>query len=77
MLQSTTELLIKEELEKTTKNDKLLGNLELINSGKVQVNNRKVKIPNYICSQKDTISVSSEKGNSPKKIQLSDYLRTI
>lgn len=51
--------------------------LELINSGKVQVNNRRVKMPNYICSSKDTISVLTEKGSSPRKIKLTDYLRTV
>ena len=51
--------------------------LELINSGKVQINNRKIKMPNYICSSKDTISVFTEKGNSPRKIKLADYLRTV
>jgi len=36
--------------------------LQLINEGNVQVNNKKVNIPNYICSFKDTISVKTNKG---------------
>ena len=50
--------------------------LELISLGQVQVNNRRVKIPNYICSSKDTISVVTEKGTTPRKIKLTDYLKT-
>jgi ribosomal protein S4 len=55
----------------------MTGALELINAGKVQINNRKMKMPNYICSPKDVISVLTEKGNSPRKIKLAEYLRTI
>nr|BBE24871.1 30S ribosomal protein S4 [Raphidocelis subcapitata] len=51
--------------------------LNLINMGKVQINNRKVTMPNYICTPKDTLSVLTEKGTSPRKIKLSDYLRTV
>jgi len=36
--------------------------LEIINQGKVQVNNRKVTIPNYLCNSKDSISVKIDKG---------------
>jgi small subunit ribosomal protein S4 len=36
--------------------------LEYINQGKVQVNNRKVLLPNYLCHAKDTISVKTDKG---------------
>jgi len=36
--------------------------LAMINQGKVQVNNRRVNIPNYLCQSKDTISVRTEKG---------------
>lgn len=44
--------------------------LETINQGKVQVNNRKVLIPNYFCRGKDTISIKTEKGI--RKFQLND-----
>jgi len=50
--------------------------LEMIQAGKVQINNRKVKVPNYICSPKDTLSVLTTKG-TPRKIKLSDYLRAV
>lgn len=50
--------------------------LEMIQAGKVQINNRKVKVPNYICSSKDTLSVLTTKG-APRKIKLADYLRTV
>jgi small subunit ribosomal protein S4 len=36
--------------------------LEMINQGKVQVNNRRVTIPNYLCRAKDSLSVKTEKG---------------
>jgi ribosomal protein S4 len=45
--------------------------LEIINQGKVQVNNRKVTVPNYFCRFKDTISVRTEKGI--QKLQLTDF----
>ena len=44
--------------------------LEMINVGKVQVNNRKVTYPNYFCRSKDTISVKTEKGI--QKFQFAD-----
>lgn len=50
--------------------------LEMIQAGKVQINNRKVKVPNYICSPKDTLSVLTTKG-TPRKIKLADYLRAV
>jgi ribosomal protein S4 len=50
--------------------------LEMIQAGKVQINNRKVKVPNYICSSKDTLSVLTTKG-TPRKIKLADYLRAV
>lgn len=51
--------------------------LDCINAGKVQINNRKVKVPNYICSSKDTLSIFVDKGAAPKKIKLADYLRSL
>jgi ribosomal protein S4 len=44
--------------------------LEYINQGKVQVNNRKVLLPNYLCHSKDMISVKTEKGI--RKFQFSE-----
>jgi small subunit ribosomal protein S4 len=40
----------------------LANALELINKGNVQVNNRRMQIPNYICNSKDMISVKTEQG---------------
>lgn len=47
--------------------------IQLMNQGKVQVNSRKVKAPNYICNQKDVISVLTNQGT--RKLKLSDYFR--
>lgn len=44
--------------------------IQLLNEGKVQVNSRKVKTPNYICNSKDVITVLTEKGT--KKFKLND-----
>lgn len=44
--------------------------LEYINQGKVQVNNRKVLLPNYLCHSKDMISVKTDKGI--RKFQFSE-----
>lgn len=46
--------------------------LELINQGKIQVNNRKVNAPNYICSPKDVISLTTEQGS--RKIKVSELI---
>nr|AWI68318.1 ribosomal protein S4 [Pediastrum duplex]AWI68512.1 ribosomal protein S4 [Pediastrum duplex] len=46
--------------------------LQLINQGNVQVNNRKILFPNYICSSKDTISLKTDKGI--RKFKLNDSL---
>lgn len=46
--------------------------LELINAGKVQVNNKKVSIPNYMCQPKDIISIFTE--NGVRKLKLKEYL---
>jgi small subunit ribosomal protein S4 len=48
----------------------LANALEYINQGKVQVNNRRVLIPNYLCHSKDTILVKTEKGI--RKFQFSE-----
>jgi small subunit ribosomal protein S4 len=45
--------------------------LQLINEGNVQVNNKKMNLPNYSCSTKDTISVKTNKGI--QKIKLNDF----
>nr|YP_009238255.1 ribosomal protein S4 [Chlorotetraedron incus]AMO01133.1 ribosomal protein S4 [Chlorotetraedron incus] len=36
--------------------------LQLINQGNVQVNNRRITLPNYVCNLKDTISVKTDQG---------------
>jgi small subunit ribosomal protein S4 len=64
-------------LFKTEVTASMTESLTLINSGKVQVNNRRAKLPNYICSSKDTISVLTEKGKPARKIKLADHLRTV
>jgi small subunit ribosomal protein S4 len=45
--------------------------LQLINEGNVQVNNKKVNLPNYICNSKDTIWVKTSKGI--QKFRLTDF----
>ena len=65
-------ILFKLEISST-----MTGALELINSGKVQVNNRRMKMANYICTPKDTISILGDKGSAARKVKLSDYLRTV
>ena len=47
--------------------------LELIQQGKVQINNRKVNAPNYICSGKDVVSVMTQ--NGVNKIKLTEYFK--
>jgi small subunit ribosomal protein S4 len=42
--------------------------LELINEGNVQINNKKINLPNYICTTKDTISVKTSKGIQKFKV---------
>nr|AYQ95249.1 ribosomal protein S4 [Trochiscia hystrix] len=51
----------------------LVTALQLINQGKVFVNNKKVQSHNYLCNAKDTILITTFKGS--KKIRLSDYLK--
>ena len=50
----------------------ITNSLQLINQGNVQVNNRKVLLPNYICNSRDTISVKTEKGI--RKFKLNEAL---
>lgn len=45
--------------------------LQLINEGKVQINNRKVSAANYICNSKDVLSVTTEQ--DARKIKLNEY----
>nr|YP_009238062.1 ribosomal protein S4 [Neochloris aquatica]AMO00871.1 ribosomal protein S4 [Neochloris aquatica] len=45
--------------------------LELINEGNVQINNKKINLPNYICTTKDTISVKTPKGI--QKFKVNDF----
>jgi ribosomal protein S4 len=40
----------------------LTAALKAIQQGTVFVNNRKVTMPNYICTNKDVVSISTEKG---------------
>ena len=37
--------------------------LQLINQGKLKINNKRVRTPNYICSAKDVISIQTKQGN--------------
>ena len=55
----------------------MTAGLELIQAGKVQINNRKIKVPNYICNPKDTLSIFTTKGTTPRKIRLADYLKSL
>jgi ribosomal protein S4 len=45
--------------------------LQLINQGKLKINNKRVRTPNYICSAKDIISIQTKQGN--RQIKLSDF----
>jgi ribosomal protein S4 len=42
--------------------------LKMIQNGNVLLNNRKITVPNYICTPRDVISIVTEKGI--RKIQL-------
>ena len=46
--------------------------LELINSGKIQVNNKRISMPNYICQPKDVISIFSN--GALRKFKVKDYV---
>lgn len=47
--------------------------LQLINQGKILVNNRKVNAPNYICNSKDMLSIKTDQGI--RKIKLGESFR--
>lgn len=42
--------------------------IQLLNEGKVQINSRKTKAPNYICNPKDVITVLTEEGTRKFKL---------
>nr|AYQ94810.1 ribosomal protein S4 [Follicularia botryoides] len=48
--------------------------IQLLNEGKVQVNSRRIKAPNYICNPKDVITVLTDQGT--RKFKLNDSLRS-
>ena len=58
-------------LNKRNVTSSITNSLQLINQGNVQVNNRKVLLPNYICNSRDTISVKTEKGI--RKFKLNEF----
>jgi small subunit ribosomal protein S4 len=45
--------------------------LQIINQGKLKINNKRVRTPNYICSAKDVISIQTKQGI--RQIKLSDF----
>ena len=45
--------------------------LQIINQGKLKINNKKVRTPNYICSSKDIISIQTKQG--VRQIKLSQF----
>lgn len=45
--------------------------LKIINQGKVKVNNRPIRTPNYVCTEKDIVSILTKKGF--KEIKLSQF----
>ena len=48
--------------------------IQIINQGKLKINNRIVKTPNYICSSKDIISIQTKQG--VRQIKLNDFKLT-
>jgi small subunit ribosomal protein S4 len=58
--------------------NKLVSNmniaLQIINQGKLKINNKLIRTPNYICSTKDVISIQTKKGI--RQIKLSAILAT-
>jgi small subunit ribosomal protein S4 len=47
------------------------GALQLINQGNLKINNKKVRTPNYICSPKDVLSITTKQGT--RVIKLFEY----
>jgi len=45
--------------------------LQIINQGKLKINNKRVRTPNYICTSKDTISIQTKQGI--RQIKLSQF----
>lgn len=45
--------------------------LQIINEGKLKINNKRVRTPNYICSSKDVISIQTKQG--VRQIKLSQF----
>ena len=45
--------------------------LQIINQGKLKINNKKIRTSNYICSSKDVISIQTKQG--VRQIKLSQY----
>ena len=51
----------------------MTASLNLIKQGSVQINNKKINIPNYICNSKDIITVKTKQDSM--KIKLADYFK--
>ena len=47
------------------------ASLQLITKGNIQVNNKKINTPNYICNAKDVITITLEQES--RKIKLNEY----
>lgn len=45
--------------------------LQIINQGKLKINNKKIRTPNYICTSKDIISIQTKQG--VREIKLSQF----
>jgi small subunit ribosomal protein S4 len=51
----------------------MTASLNLIKQGSVQINNKKINIPNYICNSKDIITVKTKQDSM--KIKVADYFK--
>jgi small subunit ribosomal protein S4 len=49
--------------------------VKMIQEGKIQINNRKITQPNYICESRDLLIIFTEKGL--RKIKLAEYFKKI